>query len=108
VSYTGHVNDPTNVAQATSDVQAALDAYLNQVSWGVQQTQTGEVPVWENDPNIRYSKIMTTIESVPTLDWAELVTFGIQGGAMGTVDIVMPGAFALPNLGTVTANVVSP
>jgi hypothetical protein len=108
VSYTGHVNDPTNVAQATSDVQAALAAYLNQASWGIQQTQTGEVPVWENDPNIRYSKIMTTIESVPTLDWAELVTIGIQAGTMGTTDIVMPGAFTLPNLGVVTANVVSP
>jgi hypothetical protein len=108
VTYTGHVNDPTDIAQATSDVQAALAAYLNQASWGVQQTQTGEVPVWENDSTVRYSKIMTTIESVPTLNWAELVTFGIQGGAMGTTDIVMPGAFTLPNLGNVIANVVSP
>jgi hypothetical protein len=108
VSYTGHVTDPTTIAQATSDVQSALAGYLNQATWGLQQTQTGQAPVWENDPNVRFSKIMTTIESTALVDWAELVTLGIQGGTMGTADIVMPGAFTLPNLGTVTANVVSP
>jgi hypothetical protein len=106
VTYTAHVANPTLIDQATSDVQNSLAGYLNQSTWG--QKASGQAPVWENDPYVRYSKIMTTIESPEVVDWAELVTFGIQGGAMGVVDVIMPGAFALPNLGTVIATVVSP
>ena len=108
ISYTGHVTDPTTAALAQGEVQAALATYLNQASWGIQKTQTGEVPVWENDPNIRYSKVMTTIESVQSLAWAEQMKMAIHGNTLGVADIVMPGAFALPNLGTVTATMVSP
>lgn len=106
VAYTAHVSDSTMIIQATNDVQVALEGYLSQASWG--QKLVGYAPVWENDPNVRYSKIMTTIESPDSVNWAELVTFGIQGGSMDVADIIMPGAFALPNLGVVTATVVTP
>jgi hypothetical protein len=103
------VDDPNAITQTQTDINSALSSYLNPATWGIQQTQTGEVPVWNNNPNIRYDRIVSTILSVQeNVTWLETCTIGIPPGAMGTVDLVMAGAFTLPNLGTVTASVVSP
>jgi hypothetical protein len=109
VTYTAHVDDPNAITQTQTDINSALSSYFNPATWGIQQTQTGEVPVWNNNPNIRYDRVISTILSVQeNITWLEVCTISIPPGAMGTADLVMPGAFTLPQLGTVTPTVVSP
>lgn len=110
VSVTVHIQDQSQAAAtaAQADVTNAVSEYLNKANWGKPTTQVGENPVWINTPIVRYSKVMTVIESLGSIDYAENLTFGITGQAMGTVDITMPGLFSLPEIGTVTVNVVSP
>jgi hypothetical protein len=111
VDVTCHIGDSSINAlmQAEGDVTNAVNAFLDKSSWGKSVTQTGEVPVWTSTPVVRYSKVMTVVESVPEVDWAENLTIGVTGsGVMDVVDITMPGVFALPSAGTVNVNVVSP
>jgi len=110
VIVTCHISDASTDAAtaAQSDVIEAINGFFNKASWGKSVTQTGEVPVWTNTPVVRYSKLMTVIESVPEVNYADAMTFGITGQAKGTADITMPGVFALPTVGTLTVTVVSP
>jgi hypothetical protein len=110
VDVTCHISDPsTNAAAAAeADVVDAVNGFFNKAAWGKSVTQTGEVPVWTNTPTVRYSKVMTVIESIQEVDYADQLTIGITGQAMDVVDIVMPGLFALPEPGNINVTVVSP
>jgi hypothetical protein len=139
VSVVVHIADP---AQATaiavqSQVEDAIARYINPATWGIPTTGRGLQlsPIWVNQSVLRYSKVMTAIESVPDVDYAENLFFGWTLGTWGglsraqitwadlaqdygswrelagsfhTGDITLEGVFTLPLLANVSVTVISP
>jgi hypothetical protein len=101
-----HVADPNNQSVAIANATTAIQSFLNAATWGAPPS--GQSPVWQNTPIIRYSKVMTVIETADYVEYADNMTINITGSAAGTADITMPGSFPLPTVGTITVTAVSP
>lgn len=108
VAITAQLHTSTVAEQDTAIANAteALQSLLSPASWGMPSS--GEVPVWENTSILRYNKVITVLESLPGVDYADQVTIGIEGGSMAAVDLALPGAFPLPQAGTLTITAVTP
>jgi len=131
-----HVPDPITGVRADPQVREALADYLNPAVWGTPMTGRGQlVPLWVNQPIVRYSKIMTVIENVVDVDYAEYLRIDSSVGDYGNLrmsgmrwmdvlqnysvygylmffwqfgDFKMNGAFPLPILRSVNLTVVNP
>lgn len=106
ISYTAHVTDPTTITPTQTNIATALVNFINPATWGAPAS--GQVPIWVNTPVLRLSQVMTAIETAGGVAYAENLEMAIHPNALAAADINLPGAFPLPVLGTVTANVVSP
>jgi uncharacterized phage protein gp47/JayE len=91
--------DPTDVANR---VIAALTNYLQPYIWGLPQFgDTGSVN-WINETTLRYGELITLINNVQGVRYVKTLTFGIHGGAMGSVDVALTGMAPLTRPGTIT------
>jgi hypothetical protein len=106
VSAQLHVSDPANQASAIADAQTVLAEFLNPALWG--SGGTTPYPVWSNSQIIRLSKVVTELEGVTNVSYADEVEIGLEGQALGTTDLTMSGDFPLPQPGTFTITAVTP
>jgi hypothetical protein len=97
-----HVLDPSDEASVLGEVESVLAEYFSPATWG------GPGPIWNNLPVVRLSKVMTAIESLSDVVYADGLTIGLNGGVQAAADITMPGAFPLPQPGTFTLSAVTP
>lgn len=100
VTYSGTTwpdQDPVAVREA---VDAALATYLSPATWGMPPT--GEEPAWIDEPVVRYLEVAQKINEVPGFRHLDELRIGLNGGALSTANITMPGPGALPRAGTIT------
>jgi hypothetical protein len=98
-----YCQDPTALTSAESQATDALNQYLSPATWGTPTTGRGQmVPLWINQPWIRYSRIMKAIEDCVDVDYVENVT--INGVA---ADFQMTGTFPLPSLQSAQLNMLT-
>lgn len=101
-----HVADPNNQQIAIANATSGIQGFLNSAAWGAPAS--GQSPVWTNTPVVRYSKVMTVLETTDYVEYADDVTINVTGNAPDVLDITMPGSFPLPLIGTLTITAVSP
>lgn len=73
-----HVSDASLEAQAISDANGALQAFLFAGNWGAPQTGVGQAPVWNNTPAVRLSRVVTVLENVNNVNYADGVLIGFS------------------------------
>lgn len=93
-------------AYVQSLVVAQLSNYLSPSTWGLPPFGDTGAQTWINDTTVRYLELTEQVNRVDGVHYVETLTFGIHGGAQGTVDVVMTGTAPLPKPSTinVTAN----
>ena len=85
-----------------SSINSALQSYLDPSTWG----STEDDPrAWRLITIVRYLEIAQVINDVQGVDYISALTIGIQGSAMGTVDLNMTGTAPLPKANTLTGTV---
>jgi hypothetical protein len=107
VSYSAGVNATTGIATAEAAVATSLGNYLNSATWGAMiGTGAQLIPTWTLNNLVRLTKIAQAIEQTNGINWADDIQIAANPpGVLGSANIIMPGAFALPKLGTITPNV---
>lgn len=84
-------------------VAAQLTSYLSPSTWGVPPYGDATGRSWINATVVRYTELIDQVNRVDGVHYINTLTFGVQGGAQGTVDVVLPGVAPLPRPGTITA-----
>jgi uncharacterized phage protein gp47/JayE len=85
-----------DTVQVAADVQQAIRDYLSPATWGTGPT--GDPKTWFTDPTIRLGELYQYINGVAGVRYVTALTFGTSGGAMGTADVNIAGASAIPAL----------
>lgn len=85
-----------------SSINSALQNYLNPATWGSAED---DPRAWRLVTTVRYLEIAQVINEVQGVDYISALTIGIQGSAMGTVDLNMTGTAPLPKANTLTGTV---
>jgi len=99
-----HCQDPTALSSAESQVEDSLNQFLSPATWGTPTTGRGQlVPLWMNQPWVRFSRVMKAIEDVVDVDFVENLTINAQ-----PQDYQMTGVFPLPSLTAANLNMLSP
>ena len=84
-------------------VVAQLQGYLSPANWGLPPVGDNvRVGSWVNNTVVRYLEIAEQINRTDGVDYIVDLNFGIQGQALGKVDITLAGAAPLPRPGTIT------
>ncbi len=79
-------------------VTAAIQAYLDPSSWGVNplnQTETEQSLSWRNAKVVRYGEMWSLIDRVPGVDYVESMTMGTSTAPAGTTNISLSGVVPL-------------
>jgi hypothetical protein len=93
-------------ADLDTRVTAAITDYLSPKNWGRRGTGERDDPRdWYQQVMVRYLEIAQAINDVDGVDYISSLTFGIQGGALGTTDVTMVGDAPLPRPGTINVTV---
>ena len=97
------------VGYTTATVQAnavqRVQAYLNPANWGKDPTitdSTAAAQSWVETNVVYYNKMLQVLGQAGGVDRVLSMTMGIHGGALGTVDINLPGHACLTNPNTIT------
>jgi len=97
------------VGYTTATVQAnalaKVNAYLNPANWGKDPTVTDAVAqagTWIETSTVYYWKIIQQLSMAEGVDRVISMTMAIQGQALGTADITLPGHGTLTQPGTIS------
>jgi hypothetical protein len=102
VTYTAIALAGYDKVALKSNINTALQGYLDPSTWG----STPDDPrAWRQMTIVRYLEIAQVINDTQGVDYISALTIGIQGQAMGTADVTLPGIAPLPNDGTITGTV---
>lgn len=78
-----------------------LESYLSPSQWGAGTDMAGGRE-WLNEPVVRYLEVAEQLQRVEGLRFVDTLTIGIEGGALGTANVALPGRAPLPRPGTIT------
>lgn len=96
--------DPDDVeARAVS----AVANYLSPDSWGVPPFGDPSGQSWINATMVRYLEVAAVLDRVDGLDFITSLAIGIDGGAMGQVDVAISGVAPLVRPGTITGAITA-
>lgn len=117
VNFVVHVMDPTyatidvtfeiivadgwNEADTVTRSEAAIAEALDPARWGSGETGTGESPTWENTVIVRRLDLVGALYAVDGVAHVTALTLAENPDALGTADVTMTGAAALPLPGTI-------
>lgn len=99
VSFTITVLSGFVEADVVGRAIAAVASYLSPANWGL--APTGDQRVWLRRQFVRYLELATVINNVQGVDEVTGLSLGVHGGAMGTDDVALAGAAALPQPGSI-------
>jgi uncharacterized phage protein gp47/JayE len=102
VTYSAKALVGQDPAQVKSNINAALTNYLNPATWG---TTEGDNTAWVQTTTIRYLELTQVVNQASGVDYVISLSFGLQGGAQGTADVVITGIAPLAKAGTLTGTV---
>jgi Baseplate J-like protein len=91
-------------ATVQANATAALQDYFNPAHWGEDPSvtdATAAAQTWVETPIVYYNKILNVLGQAQGVDRVLSMTMGIHGGALGTVDINLPGHACLTNPNTI-------
>jgi len=108
VQYSIHVLPTFDPPSTISDVDDALNGYLDPSGWGRDPNalDVDQDPTWVNNPNVRLYEVAQQINTVRGVDYIASLQIRKSGGTFGTADIVMTGIAPLPRPGTMTGTSV--
>jgi hypothetical protein len=90
-------------ADIEAATEAALAEYLSPAEWGAPQI--GDPRDWLESKVVRVSELYQTINEVEGVDYVSVMTFGIQGQSLTSVDINIMGAVPLPRAGVIVGTI---
>lgn len=109
IGVTVNVTHTADYAAATvvSNVEAALANYFDPANWGLRATHealgVSELSEdWLKQDTIYYLELTTLVNNVEGVDRVTSLTFGVEGMAFATSDLIIPGAAPLTRPGTMT------
>lgn len=82
-----------------------IQDYLSSANWGKDPAQSEsftQSQTWVQTSVVVYNKIIQILATADGVNYVISMTMGIQGQALGTADITLPGAAALTTPGTIT------
>ena len=82
-----------STATVQANVQAALLAYLSAVNFALPQ---GAVQGWQNSQAIYASAVNAVVQNTLGVLAVESLHFGLSSSPTNTADLILPGAFPLP------------
>lgn len=85
--------DPATVK---AEVEAAIRSYLSAAAWG--RDVGGRSKTWKDDHTVRQSGLMSAVMGVRSVRWCSALTFAKHGEALGTANVTLGGASAVPAL----------
>jgi hypothetical protein len=106
VAYTATAYPGEDPVATKAAADAALLDYLSPAKYGARE-DTGELREWINRPLIRYLEVAERLQRVTTLDTVDSLTIALNGGAMGTANLTLPGYAPLPQPGAITGTVAA-
>lgn len=89
--------DPAGVKLA---VDAALADYFSPATWGTPYGS--DATEWRSVTTVRYKEVVAVVDRVEGLDYITTLQIALEAGALGVIDVPIPGPGALTRLGTVT------
>lgn len=105
VTYTVVLTAGASASTVQTAINAALSGYLSPANYA-GGTQTP--PAWLVGVNtIRYLDLASLVHAVSGVDHINTLTFGVQGGALGTADVTLTGDAPLPQTGTLTPTILT-
>lgn len=106
VAYTATAYPGEDPVATKAAADAALMSYLSPASYGSRE-DTGEIREWLNRPLVRYLEVAERLQRVESLDTVDTLTIALNGGAMGTANLTLPGYAPLPQPGAITGTVAA-
>lgn len=106
VTFTATAYPGWDAADVEARAEAAVAAFLSPASWGLPPYS--DERTWTNDTRVRHYELVEALNRVDGLWRVDSLSFGVQGGAQGTADLVMAGDAPLPRAGTIAGSVVAP
>lgn len=91
------------VADVETDVETALNDFLDPANWGLPPEGVGEVKTWINTTTLRYLEVANVINNVDGVDYITALT--VDGG---TSNITLAGPAPLTTPGTIAATGTAP
>jgi hypothetical protein len=89
-------------AAVEASVEAAIAAYLSPAGWGIPAND----PLgWETDTIVRRFELISLVDRAAGVDYVTALTLAKGADALGTADVTLDGAFALPQAGAINATV---
>jgi uncharacterized phage protein gp47/JayE len=109
VSATVLMDKNYSSADVHDRVVAAIQAFLNPATWGIDPTDNPNNPTtWNNQTVVRYLDLATAINNVAGVAYTVSVATGLNGGAQAATDKTLTGAAPLPHAGTIAVTVNTP
>jgi hypothetical protein len=93
--------DPATV---TADAEAAVEASLAGLQWGVPPS--GDTALWENERTVRIGRLYSVLYAVDGLQAVTALTTNLNGGGASGTDKVLTGVAPVPGVVTATGTAV--
>lgn len=100
VTFTATAYEGYDVLDVQERAIAAVEAYLNPGRWGRPPFSDPTIPLWVDEPLVRYLDLAAEIDRVEGIRYVASLT--INGG---TSNVALAGAIGLPTAGTITGTV---
>lgn len=105
VTFTVRAHPGQDIVTLEAEAEQIVADYFDPANWGQGNLLESSASRWSNITTVRHAELLTLLNNIPAVNYVESLTFAIQGNALGTADVVLPGPAPLTRAGAINGTV---